>query len=91
MKSSWTPRRDPKLLDAVKVDPKKNEVQVDLSRLYKGIDLPETLSNLTGKHIRRIKPDSVEFEDGNDQMPVVPICPAPLCPICRCFTKGEVE
>jgi len=34
------------------------------SRLDKGIDLPETLSNLTGKRIRRIKPDSVEFEDG---------------------------
>jgi adenine-specific DNA-methyltransferase len=30
----------------------------------KDIDLPETLSNLTGKRIRRIKPDSVEFEDG---------------------------
>jgi len=27
-------------------------MQVDLSRLYKGIDLPETLSNLTGKRIR---------------------------------------
>ena len=53
-----------KLLDAVKVDTKKNKVQVDLSRLYKGIDLPETLSNLTGKRIRRIRPDSVEFEDG---------------------------
>jgi hypothetical protein len=58
------PRRAPKLLDAVKVDTKKNKVQVDLSRLYKGIDLPETLSNLTGKRIRRILPDSVEFEDG---------------------------
>ena len=32
--------------------------------MYKGIDLPETLSNLTGKRIRRILPDSVEFEDG---------------------------
>ena len=39
-------------------------MQSDLSRLYKGIDLPETLSNLTGKRIRRILPDSVEFEDG---------------------------
>jgi len=29
-------------------------VKVDLSRLYKGIDLPETLSNLTGKRIRRV-------------------------------------
>ncbi|MCX6842028.1 MAG: site-specific DNA-methyltransferase [candidate division WOR-3 bacterium] len=56
--------RDRKLLDAVKVDTKKNKVQVDSSRLYKGIDLPETLSNLTGKRIRRVKPDSVEFEDG---------------------------
>jgi adenine-specific DNA-methyltransferase len=39
-------------------------VQVDLSRLYKGIDLSETLPNLTGKRIRRVKSDSVEFEDG---------------------------
>jgi len=45
-----------KLLDAVDVGTKKNKVKVDLSRLYKGIDLPETLSNLTGKRIRRILP-----------------------------------
>ena len=56
--------RDPKLLDADNVDTKKNTVKVDLSRLYKGIDLPDTLSNLTGKRIRRVEPDSVEFEDG---------------------------
>jgi hypothetical protein len=53
MKPSRILRSDPKSLDAVKVDTKKNEVNVDLSRLYKGIDLPETLSNLTGKRIRR--------------------------------------
>jgi hypothetical protein len=29
-------------------------MQVDVSRLYKGLDLPETMSNLTGKRIRRI-------------------------------------
>ena len=57
-----------KLLDAVKVDTKKNKVQVDLSRLYKSIDLHETLSNLTGKRIRRIKPDLVVFEDGADMI-----------------------
>jgi hypothetical protein len=39
-------------------------MQVDLSRLYKDIDLPEALSNLTGKRIRRTLPGSVEFEDG---------------------------
>ncbi|MGH7909418.1 MAG: hypothetical protein ACRENW_06170, partial [Thermodesulfobacteriota bacterium] len=29
-----------------------------------GIDIAETLSNLKGKWIKRITPDSVEFEDG---------------------------
>ena len=53
------PARDPKLLDAVKVDTKKNAVKVDLSRLYKGIDLPETLSNLTGKRIREFRRQSI--------------------------------
>lgn len=28
-------------------------MKADLSRLYKGIDLPETLSNLTGKRKRQ--------------------------------------
>ncbi len=28
------------------------------------VDLGEILSSLLGKRIRRIKPDSVEFEDG---------------------------
>jgi hypothetical protein len=37
---------------------------VDLSKLYSGIDIAETLSNLTGKWIKRINVDSVEFEDG---------------------------
>jgi len=55
---------DLKMLDALEVDLKKNKVNVDLSKLYDGIDIPETLSHLTGKYIRRIKPDSVEFEDG---------------------------
>jgi hypothetical protein len=33
-------------------------------KLYKNIDIPETLSNLYGKWIKRITPNSVEFEDG---------------------------
>jgi hypothetical protein len=37
---------------------------VDLSRLYDGIDIAGTLSNLTGKWIKRITADSVEFDDG---------------------------
>lgn len=56
--------RDPKMLEALEVDTKKNTVEVDLSKLYDGIDIAETLSNLTGKWIKRITADSVEFEDG---------------------------
>ncbi|GBC92851.1 hypothetical protein HRbin15_01328 [bacterium HR15] len=71
--------RDPKMLDnaetgepVVEVDTENNVVRVDLSELYPDIDLAETLSNLTGKWIKRILPDSedptrpgtVEFADG---------------------------
>jgi adenine-specific DNA-methyltransferase len=60
------------MLRALKVDLEQGTVQVDLSKLYENIDLPETLSNLTGKWIRRIEPDptnprvpaAVEFADG---------------------------
>lgn len=37
---------------------------VDLSKLYENIDIPEILSNLLGKWIKRITADYVEFEDG---------------------------
>jgi len=37
---------------------------VDLSKLYKNIDIPETLSNLLGKWIKKITADYVEFENG---------------------------
>ena len=56
--------RDLKMLEALDVDTKKNKVKVDLGKLYKGIDIAETLSNLTGKWIKRITADSVEFDDG---------------------------
>jgi adenine-specific DNA-methyltransferase len=63
--------RDLKMLEALEVDREQGTVQVDLSKLYENIDLPETLANLTGKRIRRIRlapdspmtPTSVEFED----------------------------
>lgn len=56
--------RDLKMLDALEVDLKKNKVKVDFSKLYDGIDIAETLSNLTGKWIKRISADAVEFSDG---------------------------
>ena len=62
--TSYVFLRDLKLLDAVKVDKKKNKVEVNLEKLYDGIDVAETLSCLTGKWIKRINEDTVEFQDG---------------------------
>jgi len=56
--------RDLKMLETLEIDYENNKVNVDLSKLYKNIDIPETLSNLTGKWIKRITPDYIEFEDG---------------------------
>ena len=56
--------RDSKMLEALEIDYKNNKVRLNLSKLYKNIDIPETLSNLLGKWIKKITPDYVEFEDG---------------------------
>ncbi|RKX91657.1 MAG: site-specific DNA-methyltransferase [Spirochaetes bacterium] len=56
--------RDLKLLSALEIDYKNNKVKVNLSKLYSNIDIPETLSNLLGKWIKKITSEYVEFEDG---------------------------
>ncbi|MCL0043674.1 site-specific DNA-methyltransferase [Peptococcaceae bacterium] len=56
--------KDLKMLEALEVDYENNKVKVDLSKLYLNIDIPETLSNLLGKWIKKITSDFVEFEDG---------------------------
>lgn len=56
--------KDLKMLEALEIDYENNKVKVDLSKLYKNIDIAETLSNLTGKWIKKIHSDYVEFEDG---------------------------
>jgi adenine-specific DNA-methyltransferase len=62
--NSYVFLRDLKMLEAVQVDRKQNKVEVNLETLYDGIDLAETLSCLTGKWIKRITKETVEFEDG---------------------------
>lgn len=49
-----------------------NRVAAALDRLYPGIDLAETLSCLTGKWIKRIGRDTVEFADGSTADLTVP-------------------
>ncbi len=55
--------KDEKMLKAIEIDYEKNKVDVDLNKLYSNIDIAETLSNLTGKWIKRISDGEVEFED----------------------------
>ncbi len=56
--------KDEKMLKALEIDYENNKVKVDLSKLYPNIDIAETLSNLTGKWIKKITDGDVEFEDG---------------------------
>jgi len=62
--SQYVFMRDIKMLEALEIDYESNKVKVDLSKLYENIDIPETLSNLSGKWIKRITPDEVELENG---------------------------
>ena len=57
-------RKDEKMLKALEIDYEKNKVKVDLTKLYPNIDIAETLSNLTGKWIKKVSDAEVEFEDG---------------------------
>ena len=59
--------RDLKMGKALELDYEKDEVNVHLDRLYPDIDLAETLSCITGKWIKRITEDEVEFADGSKQ------------------------
>jgi len=56
--------KDEKMLKALEIDYENKKVNVDLSKLYENIDIAETISNLTGKWIKRINDGEVEFEDG---------------------------
>ena len=56
--------KDEKMLSVLEIDYKNNKVKVDLTKLYPDIDIAETLSNLTGKWIKRISDGEVEFIDG---------------------------
>ncbi len=57
--------KDLKLLDAMKLDYENNKIKINFDEIYPNIDLAETLSNLTGKWIKKIEKNSVIFEDGS--------------------------
>jgi len=55
--------KDKKLLDAISLNYDKNKVDVDFSKLYNNVDIPETLSCVTGENIKKIGKDFVELEN----------------------------
>jgi adenine-specific DNA-methyltransferase len=59
--------KDLKLADEVaKLDDKSRSIKIDLTKLHDKIDIPETLSFLTGKFIKQIFKDKVVFTDGSE-------------------------
>ncbi|MFW6027019.1 MAG: site-specific DNA-methyltransferase, partial [Candidatus Woesearchaeota archaeon] len=55
--------KDKKFLDAISLNYDKNKVDVDFSKLYNNVDIPETLSCITGENIKKIGKDFVELEN----------------------------
>lgn len=59
--------KDLKLADeVVKLDDESRSIKIDLTKLHSKIDIPETLSFLTGKFIKQIFKDKVVFTDGSE-------------------------
>ena len=58
--------QDQKLLDAIEIDYKNKNAKVVFENLYPDVDIAETLSNVSGKHIKQIFEDKVVFEDGSE-------------------------
>ena len=58
--------KDLKLMEAVEVDYEKDEIDIDLARVYGNVDVGETLSNLTGRWITRQSRKGIELEGGEE-------------------------
>ena len=58
--------QDQKLLEAIEIDYEKKNAKVIFGKLYPDVDIAETLSNLSGKHIKQLFEDKVVFEDGSE-------------------------
>ena len=55
-----------KLLSALELDIENKNAKLDLNKLYPDIDLAETLSNATGKFIKKLSKEKVIFEDDTE-------------------------
>jgi adenine specific DNA methylase Mod len=67
--------KDEKLLKAMEIDYEKEKINIDLSKLYPNIDIAETLSNLTGKWIKKIIPCQTKSNTTLKEDDVTPLAP----------------
>ena len=51
---------------ALDIDIKKEKARFVFEKLYSDVDIPETISNLFGKKIKKISKDKVVFEDESE-------------------------
>lgn len=56
---------DEKMLNSLEVNYEDNNIKVDLDKLYPNIDIAEVLSIRLAKSIKKIKKDTVIFDDGS--------------------------
>ena len=56
-------QKDEKLLDAIEIDRKNEQVKIHFETLYPDVDIAKTLSNLLGKKIKKLNKERVIFED----------------------------
>jgi hypothetical protein len=64
--TAYTFGADQKQLEAIKLDYENQQAEVHFEKLYEDVDIPETLSNLTGKKIDKLNDNRVVFEDGQE-------------------------
>lgn len=57
---------DEKLLDAMIIDRENEKVKIHFEFLYPDVDIAETISNITGKRIKKLDKKRVIFEDSNE-------------------------
>lgn len=58
--------QEQKLLEAIEIDYENKNAKVVFEKLYSDVDIAETLSNLSGKHIKQLFEEKVVFEDGSE-------------------------
>lgn len=61
--SEYSFMQEEKLLEAIIINKNKEIIEIDFSKLYKDIDIAETISNLIGKKIKKLEKDKVTYED----------------------------